>query len=40
MMLQPGVICPTVCFYDAENYTLTNPKNKRKCLAVMKKPPN
>ena len=24
MMLQPGVICPAVCFYDAGGYTLTN----------------
>ena len=23
MMLQPGVICPAVCFYDAGGYTLT-----------------
>jgi hypothetical protein len=22
-MLQPGVICPAVCFYDAGGYTLT-----------------
>ena len=32
MMLQPGVICPAVCFYDAGGYTLTILQGTKKHL--------
>ena len=32
MMLQPGVICPAVCFYDAGGYTLT--KKSSSCVTI------